>query len=72
MHDDYFGTYPNAQNNPGETPFKASKHTPINNNLLMLLDVNHAFMPLTGLDLYQPTIRIAIPMPAAGAQQPAA
>ncbi len=50
-YDHYFGTYPNAQNNPGETPFKASKHTPINNNLLTPLDVNHAFKPLTGLDL---------------------
>ena len=41
-YDHYFGTYPHAQNNPGETPFKASKRTPINNNLLTPLDVNHA------------------------------
>ena len=43
-YDHYFGTYPNApQNNPGETPFKASKRTPINNNLLTPLDVNRDF-----------------------------
>ena len=40
-YDHYFGTYPNAKNNPGETPFKASRHTPINNNLVTPLDVNH-------------------------------
>src|SRR5215471_10456950 len=50
-YDHYFGTYPNAQNNPGETPFKASKHTPINNNLLTPLDVDNGFKPLVGVDL---------------------
>jgi phospholipase C len=50
-YDHYFGTYPHAQNNPGETPFKASKHTPINNNLLTPLDVNHDFKPLVGVNL---------------------
>jgi phospholipase C len=50
-YDHYFGTYPRAQNNPGETPFKASKHTPINNNLLTPLDVNNGFTPLVGVNL---------------------
>ena len=50
-YDHYFGTYPHAQNNPGETPFKASQHTPINNNLLTPLDVNHGFKPLVGMNL---------------------
>jgi len=50
--DHYFGTYPNAQNNPGETSFKASKHTPTSiNTLLTRLDVNNGFMPLNGVDL---------------------
>ena len=50
--DHYFGTYPNAQNNPGETPFKASKRTPKSiNTLLTPLDVNNGFKPLTGVDL---------------------
>ena len=50
-YDHYFGTYPNAQNNPGETPFKAKRHTPVNNNLLTPLDVNNGFTPLVGVDL---------------------
>jgi phospholipase C len=50
-YDHYFGTYPQAQNNQGETQFKASRHTPINNNLLTPLDVNHGFEPLVGLNL---------------------
>jgi phospholipase C len=50
--DHYFGTYPNAQNNAGETPFHASPRTPKNiNTLLTPLDVNHGFVPLSGLDL---------------------
>ena len=50
--DHYFGTYPKAQNNPGETPFIASKKTPKNINTLMTpLDVNNHFVPLVGVDL---------------------
>jgi phospholipase C len=50
--DHYFGTYPMAQNNPGETPFHASSHTPKSiNTLLTPLDVNNHFVPLAGLDL---------------------
>src|SRR5258708_17140458 len=41
--DHYFGTYPNALNLSGETPFVASKHTPKVNNLANPLDVNNDF-----------------------------
>src|SRR6516165_10810832 len=47
-YDHYFGTYPNAMNLSGETPFKAKPFTPINNNLLTPLDVDHGFKPLVG------------------------
>src|SRR6516225_1351270 len=50
-YDHYFGTYPNALNKPGETPFTARRHTPLNNNLVTPLDVNHAFQPIGELDL---------------------
>ena len=49
--DHYFGTYPNALNLSGETPFTASPRTPKVNNLVNPLDVNHDFKPLTGVDL---------------------
>ena len=50
--DHYFGTYPTAQNNAGETPFQARPGTPTSiNNLVTPLDVNNHFRPLTGLDL---------------------
>jgi phospholipase C len=50
--DHYFGTYPMAQNNSGETPFHASSHTPKSiNTLLTPLDVNNHFVPLVGFDL---------------------
>ena len=49
--DHYFATYPNARNLTGETPFKASPHTPMVNNLANPLDVEHNFKPLKGLDL---------------------
>jgi len=49
--DHYFGTYPFAQNDPEETPFKASPRTPRSiNNLITPLDVNNGFAPL-GVDL---------------------
>jgi phospholipase C len=48
----YFGTYPFAQNNAGETPFKASPRTPKSiNTLLTPLDTTHNFRPLAGVDL---------------------
>ena len=49
--DHYFGTYPNALNLPGETPFKPLPHTPLLNNLTTPLDVQHDFKPLEGVDL---------------------
>src|ERR1700693_58182 len=50
--DHYFGTYPFAQNNSGETPFKASPRTPKSiNTLLTPLDTTHDFRPLAGVDL---------------------
>jgi len=49
-YDHYFGTYPNAQNLAGETPFSAST-APANNNLATPLDVTAAFAPIAGLDL---------------------
>jgi phospholipase C len=49
--DHYFGTYPNALNLSGETPFTASPRTPSVNNLANPLDVNHNFRPLAGVDL---------------------
>ncbi len=50
--DHYFGTYPNAQNNAGETPFHARKSTPKSiNTLLTPLDTTNHFMPLAGVDL---------------------
>jgi phospholipase C len=50
-YDHYFGTYPSAQNNPGETPFHAKPGTPPSNNLVTPLDVNNHFVPLAGVDL---------------------
>jgi phospholipase C len=50
--DHYFGTYPLAQNKPGETPFLASRHTPKSiNTLLTPLDTTNHFAPLAGVDL---------------------
>jgi phospholipase C len=49
--DHYFGTYPNAMNLPGETPFHAKSRTPKSNNLVTPLDVNNHFVSLTGVDL---------------------
>ncbi|MDB4988755.1 MAG: phospholipase [Myxococcaceae bacterium] len=49
--DHYFGTYPSAQNNAGETPFHARQHTPKVNNLVTPLDPANGFAPVTGVDL---------------------
>jgi len=50
--DHYFGTYPKAQNNAGETPFHALPGTPkFINTLVTPLDVNHHFKLLEGVDL---------------------
>ena len=50
-YDHYFGTYPDAKNLAGETPFKAKHRTPVNNNLVTPLDVNHDFRPIAGPNL---------------------
>jgi phospholipase C len=50
--DHYFGTYPVAQNNPGETPFHAKPNTPKSiNTLVTPLDTANHFKPLVGVDL---------------------
>jgi phospholipase C len=49
--DHYFGTYPQAQNNPGETPFYAQSGTPVPNNLVQPLNVQTGFTPITGVNL---------------------
>ena len=49
--DHYFGTYPNAENQPGEPPFSAAPNTPTPNNLATPLDPTHGFEPLAGVDL---------------------
>jgi phospholipase C len=49
--DHYFGTYPTAQNKPGETPFHARPKTPTTNNLITPLDPNNNFAPIAGIDL---------------------
>ncbi|MBV8522117.1 MAG: alkaline phosphatase family protein [Acetobacteraceae bacterium] len=50
--DHYFATYPEAENNPGETPFKANRHSPTRINTLRTpLDVSNDFRPLQNVDL---------------------
>jgi len=50
--DHYFGTYPNALNLAGETPFKASPRTPKSiNTLVAPLDPTNHFAPIAGIDL---------------------
>src|SRR5215471_3120408 len=63
--DHYFGTYPNAQNNPGETAFHASPRAPKSiNNLLTPLDTTNHFVPLVGIDLlkHNPNANPAAPV----------
>ncbi len=49
--DHYFGTYPSAQNNAGETPFTPAPGTPIPNNLIRPLNASAGFTPIGGVDL---------------------
>jgi phospholipase C len=49
-YDHYFGTYPAAKNTDG-TFFKAKRNTPLNNNLVTPLDVNHDFRLVHNVDL---------------------
>ncbi len=45
--DHYFGTYPTAQNNAGETAFTPAAGTPAVNGLTTPLDPTHGFTPVT-------------------------
>src|SRR5580698_3447256 len=49
--DHYFGTYPNAQNNAGESAFSAQAGTPTPNGLTAPLDPTHGFAPVSGVNL---------------------
>jgi phospholipase C len=49
--DHYFGTYPSAQNNAGETPFAAAPSTPTANGLATPLNPTNGFTPVTGVNL---------------------
>src|SRR4029077_1451669 len=49
--DHYFGTYPRAENQPGEVPFHAAPDTPPVNNLVGPLDPTDGFVPRAGVDL---------------------
>jgi phospholipase C len=49
--DHYFGTYPSAQNNAGETRFTAAAGTPVANTLATPLDPNNNFAPITTVNL---------------------
>src|SRR5579883_890300 len=49
-YDHYFGTYPNAQNNAGETPFTAAPGTPVGNGLTTPLDPTNHFAPVSGVN----------------------
>jgi phospholipase C len=69
-YDHYFGTYPNAMNLPGETPFHAKRSTPRNNNLVTPLDVNNHFGTLTGVDLLNNNPNKNNPANGAGAVNP--
>jgi phospholipase C len=50
-YDHYFGTYPSAQNNSGETPFAAAAGTPTGNGTSTPLDPTQGFAPVTGVNL---------------------
>jgi phospholipase C len=49
--DHYYGTYPTAQNNAGDTAFNAAPGTPVPNGLVSPLDPTHGFAPLGGASL---------------------
>lgn len=49
--DHYFGTYPRAENRPGERPFVAAPGTPVANTLVTPLDPTRGFAPVAGVDL---------------------
>jgi phospholipase C len=68
--DHYFGTYPTAQNNPGEPPFVAAKGTPAVNGLSTPLDPTKAFAPVTGVELLTANPTAANTINGTGAANP--
>ncbi len=68
--DHYYGTYPVAQNNPGETPFTAAPGTPTVNSLATPLDPTHAFAPVTGVNLLTDNPNFTNASNGAGAANP--
>jgi phospholipase C len=62
-YDHYFGTYPVAQNNPGETPFTGAPSTPTGNGLTTPLDPTKGFAP--GVSLYSPAPNLLTANPTA-------
>jgi phospholipase C len=68
--DHYFGTYPSAQNNAGETAFTAALGTPVPNGLNAPLDPTHGFMPLGGASLLTANPNATAPGNGASATNP--
>jgi phospholipase C len=60
--DHYFGTYPTAQNNAGETPFTAAPGTPTPNNLVTPLDPTKGFAPGVSFYATAPNLLTANPV----------
>jgi len=69
-YDHYFGTYPVAQNNPGDTPFTAAPGTPTGNGLSTPLDPTHGFAPVTGVNLLTNNPNFTNAANGAGASNP--
>ncbi len=69
-YDHYFGTYPVAQNNPGDTPFTAAVGTPVGNSLSTPLDPTHSFAPVTGVNLLTNNPNFTNALNGAGASNP--
>jgi phospholipase C len=68
--DHYFGTYPNAQNNAGETLFTPAAGTPSTNNLSTPMDPTNGFAPATGVDLLNNNPNLTNAANGAGASNP--
>jgi phospholipase C len=69
-YDHYFGTYPYAQNNAGETPFEPLPGTPTGNSLSTPLDPTRSFAPITTENLLTANPVAANALNAAGATNP--
>jgi phospholipase C len=68
--DHYFGTYPTAQNNPGDTAFTAAPGTPVPNGLVSPLDPTHGFTALGGPSLLTANPNASATGNGAGASNP--